>query len=567
MKLFCYTRTAIKELYDIRLANSLHIALYKDGKYINLNHNSGVLYGKASENEDGSLNPKCLKAPVLIAADNNGVYKVACLSCDGDGKADPEAEGKALLFSTKDFLEFSKPEFIPMENYEEYKKAAVIPSDCTEIGGIKVLTSETPNGYYDYDGIILGNIIDISDATAERLQKKLISPVNTEVRIQENQVVASEKDVAAIKATAVYSDGTSDQKKVRWDTSNIDFSTPGTYEIFGKIQQPHFDFPVAINRADPCVAKIGDKYYFIATNDADGNHSLYIRQADTIEGLKDADEVLLLDSKTYDGIGGLLWAPEFHEIKGKLYIFHACTPGEFFWEESHVMELKKGGNPMNRNDWFRPKRVVRADGTDICEAGKEITLDMTTFEWQDEIYAVWSQRQFLPKDLGAWLYIGKLNPDEPWKLACEPVVLSKPEYGWANNHTFVDEGPYALIRGDTLYLTFSSAAVDVSYVVGLLQIQKGKDPMNPANWKKNGYPILTARCVTNEWGTGHNAYVIDDDGNVWNTYHARPGVEAPRCSGIRRVHFNIDGEPVLDLTEEKDLLPEFKIVKTKVVVK
>ena len=79
--------------------------------------------------------------------------------------------------------------------------------------------------------------------------------------------------------------------------------------------------------------------------------------------------------------------------------------------------------------------MVRADGTDICEAGKEITLDMTTFEWEGEIYAVWSQRQFLPKDLGAWLYIAKLNPEEPWKLACEPVILSKPELGWANNHT------------------------------------------------------------------------------------------------------------------------------------
>lgn len=192
---------------------------------------------------------------------------------------------------------------------------------------------------------------------------------------------------------------------------------------------------------------------------------------------------------------------------------------------------------------------------------------MTTFEWENEIYAVWSQRQFLPKDLGAWLYIAKLNPNEPWKLASEPVVLSKPEFGWANNHTFVDEGPFALIRGNKLYLTFSSAAVDVSYVVGLLQIEKGLDLMNPKNWKKKGYPILTARCVENEWGTGHNAYVTDEFGTIWNTYHARPGVDAPRSSGIRRVHFDIDGEPVLDLTEEKDLLPENKIVKTRIVIK
>ena len=342
-------------------------------------------------------------------------------------------------------------------------------------------------------------MISISDSVADRLQKKLISPVNVGIEVEDNVAVSCDKDVQKLTATAVYSDGTTDIKKVRWDTTNVDFSTPGTYEIFGKVMQPHFDFPIAINRADPCITRINGKYYYIATNDADGNHTLYIRQADTMEALKDAEEVLLLDSKTYEGIGGLLWAPEFHEINGKLYIFHACTSGEFFWEESHVMELKAGGDPMTPSDWSRPKRVVRL--------------------------------------------------------------------GWANNHTFVDEGPFALIRGDKLYLTFSSAAVDVSYVVGLLQIDKGKDPMNPKNWKKTGYPILTARSVENEWGTGHNAYVTDEFGTIWNTYHARPGVDAPRSSGIRRVHFDIDGEPVLDLTEEKDLLPENKIVKTRVVVK
>ena len=69
-----------------------------------------------------------------------------------------------------------------------------------------------------------------------------------------------------------------------------------------------------------------------------------------------------------------------------------------------------------------------------------------------------------------------------------------------------------------------------------------------------------------EFGTGHNAYVIDDDGEIWNTYHARPGIDAPRSSGVRRVHFDCDGEPVLDLTEDKDLKAELKKVEIKVVL-
>lgn len=355
MKLFCYSRTAIKELYDVRLANSLHLALFDEETetFTILNHNSGVLFGKASENADGSLNPKCLKDFILIEADADGFYKVACIPCDGDGNKDSESEGKAFLYSTKDFLEFSEPEVINIEEFEQIKT--------------QTQKSET---LPEAEGMFPGNMIPISDSVASRLQKKLLTPVNVGIKVEDNVSVASNEDVKKLTATALYSDGTTDIKKVRWDTTNVDFSTPGTYEIFGKVMQPHFEFPMAINRADPCVARMNGKYYYIATNDADGNHSLYIRQADTMEALKDAEEVLLLDSKTYDGIGGLLWAPEFHEINGKLYIFHACTPGEFFREESHVMELKSGGDPMNRGDWSRPKRVVRADGTNICEAEK-----------------------------------------------------------------------------------------------------------------------------------------------------------------------------------------------------
>lgn len=550
-----YTRLPIDNVYyDARLAYSLHLAVSNDGKnFTALNHNSGVLFAKATENADGSLNPKTIKSPVIFKEDE-GAFGVAALRFGGDGEDDSESQGKAFVFHTKDFLEYSDAEEIELSEYEKIKAAA-------DMVGSK---SSTTDGI---EGAVPQNIIEIPDSVYDRLCKKLGERVNTGVTVVEPVETTSPEDLKKITAIAHYSDGTTATKKIDWDMSSVDFSKKGVQTLRGKIHQEHFEFPLALNRADPDVFKWNGKYYFIATNDADQNHTLYIREADTISGLATAPEILLLDSKTYEGIGGLLWAPEFHEIKGKLYIFHAATPGEFFWEESHIMCLREGGNPANRDDWSAPKRVCRADGTDICEAGKEITLDMTCFEWQGEYYAIWSQRQFLPKDLGAWLYIAKINPDEPWKLASDPIVLSKPDYGWANNHTFVDEGPFALIRGDRLFITFSSAAVDTSYVVGLLQIEKGKDLLNRKNWKKTGYPLLTSRSMPGEFGTGHNAYVIDDDGEIWNTYHARPGTDAPRSSGIRRVHFDIDGEPVLDLTEDRDVLKDFMDIKIKIEVK
>ena len=63
--LLSYTRKPIDNiLYDARLACSMHIAVSTDGtRYKALNHNSGILFGKATENADGSLNPKALRKP------------------------------------------------------------------------------------------------------------------------------------------------------------------------------------------------------------------------------------------------------------------------------------------------------------------------------------------------------------------------------------------------------------------------------------------------------------------------------------------------------------------------
>ncbi len=616
-----YTREPMEDdmLYGPRLAYSMHLAVSRDGKEFRaLNHNSGVLFVKATENEDGSLNPKSLKNPWLFTLPD-GRFGIAGVRIQGDGGEDEESKGCVVLFTSKDLLEYEElgllklgteyverilvrsmpgnrklhlswqdrtgryytsemdePECLRLAKIPELcdKNSApccfeeglpenvgiegAVPHNMLEIVGQKDIQGDAVQ-----EGTACGPLGKIPEDVVDRLCRKLLTPVNTGIEFPEH--VEAEK-LGEYRARALYSDGSFAWKKVDWDLSQVDFNTKGSYRMEGRVHQDHFAFPVAYNRADPCVTRWNGKYYFIATNDADGNHTLYIREADTIPGLVEAEEHLILDSKTYPGIGGLLWAPEFHEIEGRLYIFHAATPGEFFWEESHVMELREGGNPVCREDWSAPKRVVKCDGSNICEAGKEITLDMTCFAWQGEWYAVWSQRQFLPKDLGAWLYIAKLDKKEPWRLLTEPVVLSKPEYGWANNHTFVDEGPFALAREDKLYLTFSSAAVDATYVVGLLTIEKGMNLLEPGNWKKRNYPLLTSRSVEGEFGTGHNAYVTDEDGNVWNTYHARPGVEGVRSSGIRRVHFDADGDPVLDMTEELDVAEAYRLVTTEVIV-
>lgn len=404
------------------------------------------------------------------------------------------------------------------------------------------------------EGICPGNAIEIPDAKGTYLVRKLMTPVCEKVTLSPRAVCAGREELLQTRAAATYSDGTVVERRIDWDPdSQGTTGEDGSRLLCGRVHQEHFEAPFAENRADPCCMYWNGKYYYIATNDADDNKTLYIRCADTLEGIMDAQEVLILDTVTYPEIGGLLWAPEFHEIGGKLYLFHAATSGEFFREESHVMKLRDGGDPMCREDWSAPQLVVRKDGKPLCEAGKVISLDMTTFEYQGETFAMWSQRQFLPVDQGAWLYLARIDEREPWKLTSDPVCIAKPEYGWENNHTFVVEGPYALEYDGQLMVTYSGAAVDATYAVGILKPEMGSDILNPANWRKGNYPLLSSRSAEGQYGTGHNAYLTDENGVVWNFYHARAGVDAPRSSFARRVHFDVDGEPMLDVLEELDL--------------
>ena len=580
MKILCYTRQPKEDiLYANRLAYSMHLAWKSEtGEYVPFHHNEGILYAKAVQDADsGVLRAKSLKSPWIFAAGDD-TYGIAAVRTDPDGQRDPESEGSILIFRTSDFVHYEEIGLWKVQEkgfvsevrcaYDAENKTCLVcwrgedgiwlegqgdPFDTDGILAGTVRKTQEPRvdkeafpatgseqqPALQIEGICPGNAIEIPDAKGTYLVRKLMTPVCEKVTLLPRAVCAGREELLQTRAAATYSDGTVVERRIDWDPdSQGTTGEDGSRLLCGRVHQEHFEAPFAENRADPCCMYWNGKYYYIATNDADDNKTLYIRCADTLEGIMEAREVLILDTVTYPEIGGLLWAPEFHEIGGKLYLFHAATSGEFFREESHVMKLRDGGDPMCREDWSAPQLVVRKDGTPLCEAGKVISLDMTTFEYQGETFAMWSQRQFLPVDQGAWLYLARIDEREPWKLTSDPVCIAKPEYGWENNHTFVVEGPYALEYDGQLMVTYSGAAVDATYAVGILKPEMGSDILNPANWRKGNYPLLSSRSAEGQYGTGHNAYLTDENGIVWNFYHARAGVDAPRSSFARRVHFD-----------------------------
>ena len=71
------------------------------------------------------------------------------------------------------------------------------------------------------------------------------------------------------------------------------------------------------------------------------------------------------------------------------------------------------------------------------------------------------------------------------------------------------------------------------------------------------------------FGPGHNSFYTDEDGNLMVTFHGEENLVidgGPRCTGIRRVHFDIDGNPRFDMLPVQDLNPSLAAVETTVLV-
>lgn len=233
------------------------------------------------------------------------------------------------------------------------------------------------------------------------------------------------------------------------------------------------------------------------------------------------------------------------------------------------MKLKKGGSLIDPESWEEPVRIRKKDGSFLTEDG--ITLDMTYLKAGERSYVVWSYRRNIgtPYDTGSMLYIAEVDEKQPWQLSSDPVLLTRPLYGWENvNHTINNEGPYAFTADGKVYLTYSGGAADgYTYALGLLTADAKDDLLDISVWKKRCTPVLSYYSVEGIYGPGHNSFFTDAQGNLMIAYHAEDALEHYlRCDGIHRVHFNIHGEPVFDLSAKRDLDPALSQVEMEVIV-
>ena len=82
--------------------------------------------------------------------------------------------------------------------------------------------------------------------------------------------------------------------------------------------------PFIEQRADPYILRHDGQYYFIAS--VPEYDRLAIRRADSLEGLRDAEEVVVWRKPDTGPMSQLIWAPKLHCLDRRSYISFSRTP-------------------------------------------------------------------------------------------------------------------------------------------------------------------------------------------------------------------------------------------------
>lgn len=282
--------------------------------------------------------------------------------------------------------------------------------------------------------------------------------------------------------------------------------------------------PLVLQRADPWVIRHRNLYYFTASYPA--YDRIILRAAARLDDLQAAPERTIWHKHESGPMSRYIWAPELHWINGAWYIYFAAAEEDFGSADlpTHRMYVLEntGKDPMD-DEWIEKGQIH----TPI----DSFSLDATTAVIGGSQYLIWAQKD--PAIEGnSNLYIARMA--NPWTLATDPVLLSKPEYDWECIDFKVNEGPAVMLHQGMIYLTYSASGTGVPYAVGMLTACEDADLLDPASWTKSDHPVFKTAEENHQYGPGHNCFTVSEDGSQdLMIYHARN-------------YTHIEGDPLFD---------------------
>lgn len=308
--------------------------------------------------------------------------------------------------------------------------------------------------------------------------------------------------------------------------------------------------PLISQRADPCIYRHTDGYYYF-TASVPAYDLIELRRATSIADLAKAVPVAVWHKPDSGPCSELIWAPEIHFNQGAWYIYFAAAPSRdikdnLFQHRMYVL-CCQGENPLSDSWQFLGQLDSGMDS--FC-------LDATTFTHQGTLYYVWAQKApDIPGNSN--LYIARM--DTPDKIASAPVLLSKPELAWETRGFSVNEGPAVIIRNGKVFISYSASATNENYCMGLLWADEQADLLNAASWHKASEPVFSSCYEHGVYGPGHNSFTVAEDGSTdLLVYHARtyteivgdPLWDPNRHTYVKAIHWDNQGMPLFGKPSE-----------------
>ncbi|OME84995.1 alpha-N-arabinofuranosidase [Paenibacillus sp. FSL A5-0031] len=232
-----------------------------------------------------------------------------------------------------------------------------------------------------------------------------------------------------------------------------------------------------------------------------------------------------------------LWAPEIQYIQGKFYIYFAADNGENENHRMYALEAETS-DPMGSY----------AFKGQVTDSTNKWAIDGLALEHEGQLYFVWSGWE---GDLNVQqnTYIAPMS--NPYTISGPRVLLSEPDLEWerAGGPPFINEGQAILKKDGRVWIAYSGAGSWTPfYSIGLLSLELGADPLDPAKWTKAEQPLMQMDGDAEVYGPGHNTFVASPDGTEdWIVYHATSGQGDGwnnRKARAQRIEWQKDGLPV-----------------------
>ncbi|MFI9583615.1 family 43 glycosylhydrolase [Streptomyces sp. NPDC052236] len=287
--------------------------------------------------------------------------------------------------------------------------------------------------------------------------------------------------------------------------------------------------------ADPWLEYYNGNYYLLTTS---FTNTLTMRKSPTLAGLNTAPSVQVWNDNTA-GRNANIWAPEFHFLNGKWYLYYSAAPAGAACcdsQRTHVLE-SAGSDPMGP---YTYRNILT--GSNLNPGGW--LIDASVLKANNRLYLVGSgsingSRQSL--------VIAPMS--NPYTLSSSAfTVISSPTLSWETQGAPVNEGPEPLYRNGRTFLSYSASYCNTpDYKLGQLELT-GADPLNAASWTKKSTPVFQRNDAAGVYGPGHNGFFTSPDASEnWIVYHANSSSTAgcgnERTTRAQKFTWNADGTP------------------------